>query len=558
MRAILSGVGQVVATALLAAYLLAIVYSMVSTFVPRIRRATIPEARRSKLNTLLKVSAGDQNLLAKFNSVMIGFGWLVGWPALTFQLFSLMKARDTDAELNARIALSPLDLRLAIFNLGAIAVVLALAALNLGWFPLQLATLVLIVAATATRHLSYVFGPLLERLRQSRLDPVNTFLMIAAADIGTFILGVAALFEAQVRVHPSLNDVANAAIDLVSANNLGGITKLVGLPQQRPASLPVALLSLLIWAVLVKSVLTRNQFQRTNDEIRRLALNLAIVGDFQAAETWLRSETDRVPTSWVVRSVVAMGQGNFEKAREHRARANQQLGEYEDTESVLFILWATSLPLKLKVETRVAFIAQEIEWKASDANLSAQVPTTATLKLVPLDQLVSAFMDKLTEQRYPLARSALLLANQEFDAAAGILERATPGSDIEEVIRLISLCRVKVVQAPDGEEAEVMQAWRTQTFPTVTEISLKLAQPWRSVAVDLLAGLHGLLALISRNLGQASNPADYLLDLIKDLEDRPGQADKAMRFSNMLYAELEAEIEAGETSTPTVPTVDTQ
>ena len=220
MIGLLHGFAQALATGLLAAYLVLMAVNLISGIAPRLRRWSMPAARQSKLNALFQLRSSGVGPLSFLAAVLKSFAWQIGWPALAIPMYKMLAGRKTDAEFSARLALSPQDLRVAIFDLALMVVVLTLVALQLGWYPLELATVGLVLAATAARHLGYLIGPLLPMLRRSRLNPVTNFFGIAVADVSTLIVGIAALFDSTVPLHPSLNDLAKAALDLVSVNKL--------------------------------------------------------------------------------------------------------------------------------------------------------------------------------------------------------------------------------------------------------------------------------------------------------------------------------------------------
>jgi len=537
MIGVLHTIGNVAATVILGAYLVVLVIQVIVALLWILVPSLKPRAKASQLNDVIMTALARHDPFARFAGVMTAIGALVAWPIVVNVGF-LMVNRKTDTELAARLALRPADLRVAVYNLCLLILILGLAWLRLGPDPLLLVYVELIVIATVARHLSYLVGPLLSRLRRSRIDPRTYFFAIAASDIATFVLGISALFESGQRLHPTIHDVGHAALDLLTFNNI------VDLANQSIGHAPIIVISLLVYAVILKSLATYSEFTRTDDDILNVASAFAVLGDFRRARGWLAKERGRTNSSFLWRSIIEVGMRDFAKGLDFGRQYRRAIGEDDDLNATLVQTWGATLVVALDATVRLQFMEQEIQWHAADITIALQIDQTLGLSLIPAEDLVSKVLPKLDKDHYPIARAILLIHGDEFDESQKLLDSARPGSEIEEVLRILLLGELEAVRLVAGDSKpdqvkQFLEEWHKRQFPTVKELSLPLRAPWRSSALYSVAGFN---AMVGRFVDYdyegmprvSAELAGDLLQLMNELAEGEGELQQVLSIRSKL------------------------
>lgn len=534
-------VAQALVDFLLGIYLLSLILSLGRTLISWVVGSLRPgTAWPSQASDVVVVIQPQGRVSAFLMRVAWFYVYSASWPVMR-PVLTRFNRYPSEIQRQARLAISPIDLRIALFDVSLIAVVIGLAVIRLGWDQLELWALAAVFGAVAARLLSYLVGPLLPRLRKSSLDPEKYFLAIVAVDFAALSLGVAAVFEAHLLLRPTPDNLIQAAIDILSLN------RILPIPSPPGPHAPVYVVSALFYGVALKSLfvaLTRGGFDRSAEECCDLAFAYAQLGDYRQSRSWLASVHRHSTETHLVSAAVEVGLGNYDEALEYGRQASTGRPGDDETDAALRAIWRASLSLPLEQSTRLQFMSREIGWRASDATIAIQIAQCGAFGLIGTDDLGSTFAERLNERDFPVSRSLALSLANDLTGAIRLLEKATPGSEIEEAMRLIYLPTFRVLstlkhlQGPDAEVelSAAFAEWVEKEFSSLRSACLGLGLAWQSAALSLLIYFRTLTALIAPHLhgskdeiGEAMARLDELIHELEKREEEVNRYAKAWR-----------------------------
>jgi hypothetical protein len=510
MTDVLHTLARIVVSTILVYYLVEAVLDMGLGMLRTVYPSRVPRSRQPQLDIAFKALVRQGLLRSKLLGVLTALQ-VSAWPVL-FSLNRVHRARANNVQFGAKVALRPIDRRVAIFNLGLVIVVIVLAKADIIWHPLINPIVILILIGTAARHLSYMFGGLPERLRASRYNPYASFLVIAVCDACTLIGTVAVLYYSTAASEVSPTTLRSTALGIFK------FEELIDTLGQRPSQLIIAMLGLLYYSELAKSATTFKQFERTDQDVRRIATALVMTGAYGEARVWIEKEQQRSADSFAIRAGIELGCDNFEEATDYMRRNRRAAGEDESSDSMLLHLWAITAWVPLDPAARLTLVERCIALDASDAVIAMEIAETVGLFRVPPEKVTAALLARCPEQRYPLARAFLMLQNDDPHEASQILERAKPGLEIEELVRLNLICVMAALDSHGTTETrrDLINRWHADYFPDVYDLVKSLGKEWRYLAMLSLLALQQVVSLT--NPGVAAEIKQLALEAVNDKE----------------------------------------
>lgn len=465
--------GQIFFTLLLAVSLLSMAVSlMVGWFGRRDLAAssTSPVVdRRNK--SLLRLSLAQRAfILLQLPSRLLA--WPVGPRVFTLTSASnpgaaIRVVRMNNRQIAAREQLHPFDKRAAVYTAALVGVVIVATQADLAPRPLLAIVAGLALAATALRHVSYLIGSLPDRLRGSLNNPYTTFLFIALSDAGVLTGTVALLFFS--RSHLTPHGVHEAALALFALQPLYAVV------QQPPVQALLAVIGLVFYGAVIKSLLSSSDFRRKDNDCGNIAGACALVGDYVAATQWLRRVQEASDGSLATRAAVAIGEGNYGPALDAFRGLKRRRGETQDDHEAFLWLFEVSCELPLDTDQRLAFARYAMGAGASDVTLETMLTGLVVLALVPLEAIVQTFVGLCDAHCYPLTSSLLQAGSGRYGEARETLDAATPGSEVEEYSRLTDLVSYELADPSISSTAKraFLETWANDDvrgWPIVVEL----------------------------------------------------------------------------------------
>jgi hypothetical protein len=460
----------------------------------------------------------------------------VAWPVLIRQQLLLPK-RANNLEFAARVQLRPVEINIAAFNIAVLTFAAVMGALNLVWHRLLLLIVLAVLAAVVARHVSYLLGSLPERFRRSGYNPYGSYTILAACDALSLLLSISLLRSPGHQFHVTWPIVKSSALDLFTLRQI---------PEIASESYGVALASLiglLFYSAMLKTIFNLEQFKRTDEDLRALATTSVLTGDFAQARKWLSEERQRTAESFNARAVIELGSGNFPEAADQIRNSLRLAGGNDDQESVGLAMLSLVFGIPMSLQHRVSYIKYIMIINSSDL-LALQAIETVSIMLRTPDELalersgereefVSQLLGACPEEDYPLARARLMAIRGDFGEATGILERARPGSEVEEIVRLTYACTFECAN-PDvsmDDTNSYVARWLQESLPLIKGMLKEVTTGYRPAVVSSFVFLSVLLDDLDVPGGEA------VLNLATQITDSEDQIQRMSRIWHNVLVE---------------------
>ncbi len=410
-------------------------------------------------------------------AILAGVAFAVAWPA-TWAIGRHGKEMSK-LQFIGWASLHPSDRRIAFFDAALITCVVVFAKTGLIWSLFTTIAAVTVLVGTACRHAWYLRGDLPERLRRSIWTPLNTVARIAACDALTILFAVSMLLAQRDGIKLSFSVVREAAAELFTLGRLGAVL------HESVIHIIIAAVGLLFYSVVLKTTLIPKQYRRTSDDYRQVALALVLLGDAERARSWIGKDKTPTARSFEVRAAIGLASGHFAPALREVETAQRIKGLDTSVETTLRQLWTIfEIAATPDEEKTIWFLEQCLESDVSDVLLYNIIKRSRGRKLTNAESLAKSLSPLLNESSYPLARSVILAGAGDKSTARNVLQHATPGSEIEEFVRLTAIARLDYRDPRLSiEQREVcLHAWQEQALPLAEEIAEHSSSMWAEVA----------------------------------------------------------------------------
>lgn len=481
---------QVVSAALLALYLAGIAVNTAVAIYRRFR-PNVMSSQHPILDRWVGVVQRDGRRY-RLTNLLLTVQLMAAWPVLG-QAGGRMLGRETNLQFRAWISLELIDRLCALFDaLLIIAVALLVHIKGIGE-PVALTFAAVVLAGTVFRHLSYLLVGIGDRLRLSKWAPAKILALIAVSDAITLLLIVS------LALHFHFGDILSWSLIREAAAELYGFANLPSLPEEPPLNVAVALLGLLFYSAVIKTIFSPKTFGREDADYGKVAWSFVCAGEYAQAGAWLRKQQEINIVTFNVRAAIGMATGDFAQALSSAVNAQNSRGEDATTDAALLRLWGLRMMALPPDEDRtVAFLDQCLQRQASDTLLCVTFANSVSSGLLSLERLPE-ILGRLDADAYPIARALALAWLDEPLAARQILEGASPGSEIEELLRLLYSAELNLIDSrlTDDARLEFLNDWLRDEFPVVEELSWEIPEPWKRSATTSLASFANLVANIS-------------------------------------------------------------
>jgi WD40 repeat protein len=464
---------QVITGVPLGVYCLGVLANLVGAFF-RKRWQTAFASKHQGIDQLSQAFQGSK-VTGRLIALLAAVQAVVAWPVGNL-IIRRMAGRTSNLELATWLQLRPRDRSYALFSAALMVSISLLAVANLVWRPFLVVIPGLIVFGTACRHLSYLLGGLPARLRKSQWNPFQTVLIIAACDGVALVLAASLLLAPHSGAYLTLHDLRTGAFDLLA------FRKLASLLHDSVGQVVIAGVGLLFYASVAKTLLTPSLYSRNGSDYSAVALALLLQGEIYNARSWALKDKDGSLLSLQTRAYVELADDHFEQAVKYATARQRIKGEDDSIDSALMYLFPLVLILADEREL-LQFIDNCLDVGASDANVALCLTNSLNTGIIDTDTL-TALEPRLPEDTYPLSRSLVIGNSGDLDSARAILGRARPGTEIEELIRLISLSQLDGAdpQISEKEQRARQRQWAADALPLIHDAVQDMPQQWKKAA----------------------------------------------------------------------------
>lgn len=386
-------------------------------------------------------------------------------------------------------------------------------------------------ASVVLRHIRYsvTTQSLPTSLRRLSASPYVVFILIAVCDFLTLTFSFAVISADALPSALTWQHLSATAIGLYRFRELAGILsgEVLSFTQ-----IMTGMAGLLFYLALLRIAMRFRDFRRDDDDYHWLAARQNLLGDFNAALRYLRRVEERTMTTGWHTIMALIGLNEVERAAHQAELYLGLLGAPATNQNVFAVMYRVCLHGPIPDDSVVSLIRYGIQHEVADLSLQDAVNVLGlnSQSLVePLSRVVSP-----VESKYPLTSAALMITADNTAGAIVLLDKATPGSELEEITRLVMRLRASLEDpnTTDEEDAETLRRWIESTFPTVRELLPSISQ-----ATDIVIAFGQLAALKvhAANLGEERLKGQITF-LLGDLKEKvSGESDAEFLVKSIEY-----------------------
>jgi hypothetical protein len=305
------------------------------------------------------------------------------------------------------------------------------------------------------------------------------------------------------------------------------LTRLLSGVQLSFTEVMIGLAGLLFYLALLRIVLRFKDFRRTDADYHWLASRHNMLGDFAKALRYLANVKSRTAETEVIHIIGLLGVNQIGRAEERTKVLISQNGEQPTIDSIFQIMLDACFLAPIPEGIIASLISAAVENRVADFRLQDAV----WFFLMSYPQSATSVENALLQHKdgFPLAYARLLILLDRPSDALHLLEKATPGTELEELIRLVMQLQVCLLN-PDtsrDEDTQTFQIWAESNLPTIRDLLANLAQPWEKA---IAFGQLGILRAFASQLGKdREQEIAFLADEVKAQTTADPKADLLAR-----------------------------
>ncbi len=378
------------------------------------------------------------------------------------------------------------DLADAYKSLYSLVVVLAILGLTLLGVDLKIygpITLGLMIASASFRHVSYIVGTvsLPAKLRRSAANTYALFLLVAAADFSTLILGLTALELGGKRGSIRWPALVKTGRELLQGE--GALWNVLKGTRPSVHQLIVAFVGLLFSLALLKVLTEFREFKRRDEDYVWLAKTANVLGNFSDSLRYMRNVKSRDAESLSVETVALLGVNQIDDAAAKVKSMLEHQGK-PATESMIFtnMINAFLLP-RMPHSVYLAVLKRGIESNVPDTIMQDGMGLVAQHKLQ--QQALALFAE--AGPSFPLSMARIhLLVNEPMEALAS-LEAHPPAPDLDKLIGQVLVLNVRLMdeRTTPQEDAETFSRFARETIPLMRKLINSPLEQVQRIAIFL-------------------------------------------------------------------------
>jgi len=367
-------------------------------------------------------------------------------------------------------------------------------------------------ASVILRHISYSveLDGLPMRLRRTTGSPYVTFLEIVLADFVSLVLSFTLFSSPRAPSQMTFSDIHSTAVSLYQFKEL---YKLLTGVKLTFAQVAIGSAGLLFYLALFRILTRVKDFRRSDEDYHWLASRQFMLGNFAAGLRYLNSIEKPIPETEFHRVLGLLGVNEIEKAEETARRVIEQKGDKPTTDQVFSVLGGAPLFVPLPEHVIFALMTKAIEDGVSDVYLMDAVGMMAADSLVLRDRLLELLLP--TKSDHPLTISLLLILSDKPLDALAVVQQATPGTELEEIVRLVMQLRASLLNPNTSyeEDSQTLAKWRDSDLQTVRSILPNLSSKReKALAYGQVGGIRPLALVFDK---QTEQELTYLADQLK-------------------------------------------
>lgn len=462
----------------------------------KLKRSAVEAARataRSRLGTVQRVASA----VAQYIQV------ITLWPgALVLAISQWEKRRGLrppQARVQGRLQNHESTDALVALSILMICAVLERCGLDAHGYGYVFATLIGIgVLARECRYLIEEDG-LPTRLRRVSTRPYFAFVVIVVADVASLVLALTILASRGAAAGITFTHLGESAADLFKFKQLLALLSGRPLPQ---AEILSGFVGLLFYTAYCRTLLRFREFRQTDDDRHWLAGAHSLLGQFAIALRVLGSVRSPTAATHHGRVVAFLGLNELAQAEREAALYLADSGETITGVRLLRVLIDCAVLAPIPPDSLLSLFKKSVQEEVPDFVLADAVHTFLIMCPSLLKQIRTVTDGAKTSR--PLAFGSLAMLDGRFEEARETLDRATPGSEVEEVTRemLRLLAKLEDPTTSKDDAAIAFSEWAAERLPAVAVLVAEVTDPFELFALlGLFVKVRKFASIVAPELG---------------------------------------------------------
>jgi hypothetical protein len=327
--------------------------------------------------------------------------------------------------------------------------------------------LTILAVSITFRHVRYVTqsDELPVVLRRTSGNPYILFIIIAIGDFLSLLLAFSVLSSGKLPATLEVTDVLNSARGLFGFQES---TKMLLGSEIHILQVIQSISGLLYYLTLLRVLINIKKFKRTDKDYNWIVGRQNMLGNFASAINYSENIKQPNEETFFNNAVSYCGVNRLEDAKNSAKLLIQRRGENPTADLIFAIIHDALL-----VVTVGSHITREVFYLGMRDGVSDAILMDA-ISIHLLEE--SGFFDDhfrcvLNDNKnsYPLTFSLVLLFSDQRAEALNILDRITPGSELEEIVRLTLTLRIKIsdTSIEENEYRDILRQWMNREFEII-------------------------------------------------------------------------------------------
>ncbi len=370
--------------------------------------------------------------------------------------------------------------------------------------------------SVVSRHIHYTFEieGLPTRLRRTSTNPYLIFVMIILFDFLSLILSCVLIVSGYNIKLISLVDLETTSSILFRFREY---FRFVSGEKLIINEVLVSIFGLFFYLALLRILLRFKEFKKQDVDYHWLANKQNMLGNFSNALRILKNIKTKTIVTELYSIIGLIGVNELEQAEERAKSFIIQKGDNPDKNKVFQVLIDACVIDPIPKNIVLSVLKRAIEQKVDDVRIQDAVG----LFSLSNEEYVSVLHDRLSpiKAEYPLAFANLNINMGNYLEAQNTLASATPGTELEEIVRLTMNARATLSNNDTNEDEDsiFLNDWLKINMPVIKNLLTNLDNAWEKAIIfgQLLFIRHVVTSMAE----EWEQELIYILDQIKSQVD---------------------------------------
>jgi hypothetical protein len=355
-------------------------------------------------------------------------------------------------ELSARANMISIDLRSSIYAFSMVSLLFILSHIGINGHGYGSYIVILFGISIFFRHIGYAITPggLPRKIRRISNNPYAHFALISLMDFSVIVSSTALFSNIPSLYSVSLKNIFEASKSFFA---LSDIQTLIENHELSKNQLIIAIFAVVFNISVLSTIARYKEFRRDDEDLIWIATLKMITRNFSEAVRTLVKIKHPTQVSESLSIGAYLGVNNIETALEIAEKIAKSTEKNPNIDTIFVAISNVVMQYQIPKFVLEKVVKIGVQRYVSDYLLMSVI--MATFGDTEAIALRSTFVG--VEANYPLSLSLVDVAEEKFDAARQRLREATPGSEVEEALRLVNLLMLMIgTKETTHEEDEVL------------------------------------------------------------------------------------------------------